>query len=143
MKIKIVLLLGLVSLSSFADTIRHENCRLNGGFRDSELNMILENKGYTLYRGKIEENTLDLSTETSSEPTYVFSGALQPIVCPGRDTFVKRTKVARISRFDGKNYFTQARTESSYYACYQTESGDKGLRNTKAVLKKLPDCELK
>jgi hypothetical protein len=139
---KIVLLLGLVSLSSFANTIKHENCRLNGGFRNIELNMILEGKGYILYSGKIEANTLDLETETTDEGTYLFSGALRPMLCPG-DRFVKWTGVARISRFDGKDYFTQAQTESSYFACLQSGGVRKDLRNAKAVLKRLPDCELR
>lgn len=134
--------LALTSLTGFASTIKHENCKLNGAFYNSELNMILEDKGYTLYAGKMEPGTLNLDIDSDSK---IFdSHPLSVMACPAQDEkWAKFTDYAFIQRFDGSNFFTVAQEETSYQACLQSGGEGKAERSIKRLLRKLPDCEVK
>ena len=132
----------LVSASSFGSTIKHQNCKLNGAFYNSELNMILEGKGYTLYTGQIEPGTLNLDIESDSK-TFD-SHPLSVMACPVQgEKWAKFTDYASIQRSDGTNFFTVAQEETSYQACLQSGGEGKAERSIKRLLRNLPDCEVK
>jgi hypothetical protein len=133
---------ALVSASSFASTIKHENCKLYGAFYDSELNMILENKGYSLYAGEIQDNTLNLEIDSNSEAFDAHP--LSVMACPAQnEKWAKFTNFASIQRFDGNNFFTLAKEKTNYQACLQSGGEGKAKSSMKRLLKNLPDCEVK
>jgi hypothetical protein len=142
MKTIITGMMALISISAFAKTIKHENCRLHGGFYNSELNMILENKGYTLYSGKIEQNTLNLEIDSDSEEFE--SHPLSVMACPAQnEKWTKFTDYASVARFDGQNFYTLAQENTNYQACLQSGGEGKAYRSIKRLLNNLPDCEIK
>ena len=142
MKKYIVGLLALASFSSFGSTIEHENCKLYGAFYDSDLNMILEDKGYYLYAGSIRPNTLNLEINSNSEAFD--SHPLSVMACPAQnEQWAKFSDYAFIERFDGKDFFTLAKEKTSYQACLQSGGVIKTKRSLKRLLKSLPNCEVK
>ncbi len=141
MKFIIIGLMYLTTFSAFTATLTHENCRLNGAFHNNELNMILENKGYTLYVGKIEKNTLYLhinsgAREYDSHPFSV-------LACQAQDEkWARFTNYASIHRFDGTYFLKVAQGKTNYRACLQSGGEWKSERSMKRLLRSLPDCEL-
>lgn len=130
-----------VSRVGSASTIKHENCKLNGSFQNSELNMILGRKGYILYSGKIDQNTLNLETDSDSD---TFDSHPLSVACSAQnEQWAKFTDYASIQRYDGSNFFTLAQAKTHYQACLQSGGEGKADRSMKRLLNKLPNCEIK
>lgn len=138
MKKIIIALIALCSLSAFAETIKHQNCRLNveDVILSNRAQKDLHKKGYTLYNSDLELGTLNLSLKVDGRYYEDESGWIM-------DKNTYQISISNVFATGTSKIFESSSSFSIEWEEVGQEFVKKETRTTNKLLKRIPRCLIK